>query len=104
MATRSSDYASRGILPTFWRRGVEKPPELPLTASTTGKLLRLHLGPTAQAYGDSVESSGEAWDVFFDDQGKIPAARNEDQFRFYFCYVANLATRASTPAEQFTLI
>ncbi len=78
MATRSSGYASRGSLAIFWRRGVEKPAELPLTDSTTGKLLRLDLGPTAQVYGDGVESPGETWDDFFDDQGKIPAARNED--------------------------
>ncbi len=43
-----------------------------------GKLLWLHRGPTAQIYGDDVESSGETWDVFFDEQGKIPAVRNED--------------------------
>ncbi len=78
MATQSSDYASGDILPIFWRQEEENSSKLPLTDSTGGKLLRLHLGPTAQIYGDGVESSGEKWEVLFDDRGKIPAARNED--------------------------
>ncbi len=56
----------------------EKPSELPLTDSTKGKLIRLHRGPTAQIYCDDVESSLETLDAFFDDRGKILAARNED--------------------------
>ncbi len=78
MATRSSGYVSRGILSIFWRRREEKLPELPLTDSTKGKLLRSHLRPIAQIYGDGVESALKAWDVFFEDRGKIPPARNAD--------------------------
>ncbi len=41
-------------------------------------MLGLCLGPTAQIYGDGVESSGETLDVFFHDRGNIPPARNEN--------------------------
>ncbi len=56
----------------------EKPSELLLMDSTKGKLRRLYRGPTAQIYCDGVESSLETLEVFSDDRGKIPAARNED--------------------------
>ncbi len=39
---------------------------MPLTDSTTGNLLWLHLGPIAQIYCDGVGSSLEILDVFFE--------------------------------------
>ncbi len=73
MATQSSDYASRDILQIFWRRGKGRPSELPLTDSTTGNLLSLHLAPIAKIYCDGGGSSLEILDVFFEVRGKIPA-------------------------------
>ncbi len=78
MATRSSDYVSRGILSIFWRRREKKLPELPLTDVTKGKLLQFNLRPTAQIYCDGAESSLKTLDVFFEERGKIPPARNAD--------------------------
>ncbi len=73
MATRSSDYASRDILQISWRRGKGRPSELPLTDSTTGNLLSLHLAPIAKIYCDGGGSSLEILDVFSDVRGKIPS-------------------------------
>ncbi len=81
MATQSSNYVSRGILQIFCWRAKEKPPELLRKDNTNGKLLRLHLRPTAQMYIDVIiENHGtnkflELLDIFFDTRGKIPAAR-----------------------------